>query len=307
MSERKLIVLGTSSQVPTRYRNHNGYFLMWDNQGFLFDPGEGAQRQMLRYGISVSKITKICITHFHGDHCLGLAGIFQRIALDKVQHTIEIYYPEYGQSFYDNLRRASAFYDVADIKSCPFSAEGELFCNEQLILSTVPLEHSVEAWGYRIQEMDSFTMLPDKLTALGITKNAIKKLIVNGSIKQDGKVIKREDVSRLKPGQAFAFIMDTRLCNNAFKLAQNADLLVCESTFLEDKQQSAEDFGHLTAKQAALIAHKSNAKKLVLSHYSQSYSDVKEFEDEAKTIFTDVVAAKDGDVIFVPKRKRKLN
>jgi ribonuclease Z len=83
MSVRKLIVLGTASQVPNRDRNQNGYFLRFDAEGFLFDPGEGTQRQMIMAGVSAGSITRIFITHFHGDHCLGLAGIIQRISLDR--------------------------------------------------------------------------------------------------------------------------------------------------------------------------------------------------------------------------------
>ena len=88
MSVRELVVLGTASQVPTRYRNHNAYLLRWDGEGFLFDPGEGTQRQLIHAGISSPDITKICITHFHGDHCLGLAGISQLLSLDGCPHPV---------------------------------------------------------------------------------------------------------------------------------------------------------------------------------------------------------------------------
>ena len=93
MSNRELVVLGTASQAPTRSRNHNGYFLRWDDEGLLFDPGEGTQRQMLFAGITASQITRICITHFHGDHCLGLPGVLARMSLDRVPHTVEVSYP----------------------------------------------------------------------------------------------------------------------------------------------------------------------------------------------------------------------
>ena len=97
MPARELVVLGTSSAVPTRTRNHNGHLLRWDGAGLLLDPGEGTQRQMTFAGVSASQITKIFITHFHGDHCLGLAGVVQRFSLDRVAHEVEIYYPEYGR------------------------------------------------------------------------------------------------------------------------------------------------------------------------------------------------------------------
>src|SRR5687768_3103478 len=97
MTSRRFIALGTASQVPTRERNHNGYFLRWDAEGFLFDPGEGTQRQMTFADVSASSITKILITHFHGDHCLGLPGVLQRLSLDRIQHKVQLFYPSYGK------------------------------------------------------------------------------------------------------------------------------------------------------------------------------------------------------------------
>jgi ribonuclease Z len=102
---RELAVLGTASQVPTRHRNHNGYVLRFDNEVILFDPGEGTQRQMLMAGLAVTPITRICVTHFHGDHSLGLPGVLQRISLDKVPHPVAVHYPAGG---HDLLRSAPA-------------------------------------------------------------------------------------------------------------------------------------------------------------------------------------------------------
>ena len=93
-SARELVVLGTAGQVPTTKRNHNGYLLRWDGEAMLFDPGEGTQRQLLHAGISSSVITAICITHFHGDHCLGLPGVLARFALDQRERPVDLYFPE---------------------------------------------------------------------------------------------------------------------------------------------------------------------------------------------------------------------
>lgn len=109
MSVRELVVLGTASQVPTRHRNHNGYLLRWDGEGILFDPGEGTQRQMLRAGVAAHDIDRICVTHFHGDHSLGLAGVIQRINLDQVPHPVTAHYPASGQHFFERLRYATAY------------------------------------------------------------------------------------------------------------------------------------------------------------------------------------------------------
>jgi ribonuclease Z len=96
VSVRELVVLGTASQTPTRYRNHNGYLLRWDGEGILFDPGEGTQRQFTLAGVSPAEVTRICITHFHGDHCLGLPGMILRLALDQGRLPIAVHYPAGG-------------------------------------------------------------------------------------------------------------------------------------------------------------------------------------------------------------------
>lgn len=302
MSERKFYALGTASQVPTRKRNHNGYFLRWDEQGIMFDPGEGTQRQMLYAGVSANEITKICITHFHGDHCLGLAGILQRLSLDNVQHPVEVYYPASGQTFFENLKNASIYYERAKIIPRPFDAPGILFENKNFSLSTLPLDHTVDCWGFRLQEKDGLSFIPEKLKNAGIQGPMVGLLKSQGKVQVDEQTITLEEVSVLKKGQSFAFVMDTRLCENAYKLAKSTDMLVCESTFLNEHEKEAGEFGHLTAAQAAQIAATSNARLLVLTHFSQRYKDAHAFEREAKPFFENLVSMRDGDIVEVPKR-----
>jgi len=103
MSPRELVIFGTASQAPTRSRSHNGYLLRWDGEGLLFDPGEGTQRQMLFAGVTASQVTRICITHFHGDHCLGLPGVLQRMSLDRVRHVVEACYPADSREIFARL------------------------------------------------------------------------------------------------------------------------------------------------------------------------------------------------------------
>lgn len=303
MSARELVVLGTSSQVPTRYRNHNGYLLRWDDEGILFDPGEGTQRQMIYANVTTAAITRICVTHFHGDHCLGLAGMSQRISLDRVPHTIDIHYPASGQVFYERLRHASIFHDVAHIEARPIRAAGPIHESKDMVMSTLPLEHGVEAWGYRLEERAKRTMLPDRLAAAGVRGPLVGRLIADGAVEVDGRTVRLDDVSVPKPGQSFAFVMDTRLCKNAVELARGVDMLVCESTYLSEDEDKAHDHGHMTAAEAATVARDAGARFLVLTHFSQRYVDVEPFVAEARAIFPDVVAARDGDVIPVPKRR----
>lgn len=301
MSARKFIVLGTASQVPTRHRNHNGYFLKWDDEGILFDPGEGTQRQMILANVSATEITKICLTHFHGDHCLGLAGVLQRLSLDNVPQAVEIYYPASGQKYFENLRDASIYYNTAKLLPRPITAAGILWQNEKFALETQPLEHSVESWGYRWQEKTTATMLPEKLAEFGIRGAAVGILKRQGQVEIDGRVILLNEVSVPKIGQSMAFVMDTRSCNAALALAHEVSLLVCESTYLASEQNEAESRGHLTAQQAAQIAKDAQAKLLVLTHFSQRYNSIDDFVREAYPIHPNVIAVQDGDVVAIPK------
>ncbi len=304
MSARELVVLGTASQVPTRYRNHNGYLLRWDDEGFLFDPGEGTQRQMIFADVSATAVTRVCITHFHGDHCLGLAGVSQRISLDGAPHVVHAYYPASGQVYYERLRTASIYYDVGRWEPHPIEDGGEVERTPTWTLTARPLDHGVPTLGYRIQEADQRTMLPDRLQELGIAGPAIRKLIADGRIELGGRTIGIDEVSAPRPGQAVAFVMDTRMCGGAIELARGADLLICESTYLAADADKARDHGHLTATDAATIAREAGVRLLVLTHFSQRYPEVEPFVEEARAIFPEVVAARDGETIAVPKRLR---
>ena len=304
MSARELIALGTASQVPTRERNHNGYFLRWDGEGLLFDPGEGTQRQMLFAGISATDVTKILITHLHGDHCLGLPGVLQRLSLDRVEHEVELYYPAAGSSYIEHLKHASAYFETATIRDHPISAPGEIFVGPGFRMSAQPLEHSVPSWGYRIQEDDSVTMLPEKLAAFGLHGPDVGRLKETGSLRLGDSTVTLDEVSQPRRGQSLAFVMDTRLCDGAAALAHEVDLLVCESTFLASETEEAAAYGHLTATQAAELAQRSHATRLVLTHFSQRYPTVDPFLRETEGIHADVVAVRDGDLVEMPSRAR---
>jgi ribonuclease Z len=303
MSSRVFIALGTSSQVPTRERNHNGYFLRWDGEGMLFDPGEGTQRQMIFANVAATDITKILITHFHGDHCLGLAGIWQRLSLDRVSHTVQLFYPASGQRFVEHLKDASIFHNLAKVQEHPISHPGVIFDCDDYFIEARMLDHSVESWGYRIQEKDSLTMLPEKLKELGITGQNIGKLKKEGSFTLMGETITAQSVSVKKRGQSVAFVMDTRLCEAAVRLAHKVDLLVCESTYLASETADAIAHGHLTSMQAAEIARTAQANLLALTHYSPRYQVIEDFAREAEQIHSNVIAMKDGDTIELPKRR----
>jgi ribonuclease Z len=303
MSSRVFIALGTSSQVPTRERNHNGYFLRWDEEGMLFDPGEGTQRQMTFAGVSASDITKIFITHFHGDHCLGLPGVWQRLSLEKVAHTVQLFYPASGRAYVENLKNASIFYNAAKVEEHAIERAGVIYDCPDFSVEAQRLDHSAESWGYRIQEKDGLTMLADKLEEAGVRGRDVGRLIKEGSLTLDGRTVALESVSARKRGQSMAFVMDTRLCDAAFQLAREVDLLVCESTYLASETAEAIAHGHLTATQAAEIARRAGADLLALTHFSQRYKAVEDFAAEARGLHAKAFAMKDGDRIELPKRK----
>lgn len=300
MSVRELVVLGTASQVPTRHRNHNGYLLRWDGEGILFDPGEGTQRQMLRAGVAAHDLNRICVTHFHGDHSLGLAGVIQRINLDRVPHGITAHYPRSGQRFFDRLRYATAYRETVDLTEAPVDADGPLTTTPSYTLEAHGLSHPVESYGYRLVEPDRLRMLPDRLAAHGIAGPDVGRIQREGSL---GGVALAE-VSETRRGQRFAFVMDTRLCPGVHALADGCDLLVIESTFLDEDVTLAEDHGHLTAGQAATVARDAGVRHLVLTHFSQRYSDPAEFERQARAagFAGELTVARDLDRVPLPKR-----
>jgi ribonuclease Z len=304
MPARELVVLGTASQAPTRYRNHNGYLLRWDAEGLLFDPGEGTQRQLLLAGVASSTITRICVTHFHGDHCLGLPGVLQRLSLDQVAHPVDVWYPASGQEFYDRLRRCALYNDTVDVRPHPVHESGAVDPGpEPFALIAARLDHRADTFGWRVVEPDGRRMLPDRLAEAGISGPDVGRLQREGSLlTPDGREVTLEEMSEHRRGQVFAFVMDTRPCDGALALADGADLLVCESTFLEADAGLAAAYGHLTAGQAARLALEAGARRLVLTHFSQRYPDDAAFAAEAGEIFPDVVVVRDLDRVPVPPR-----
>jgi ribonuclease Z len=300
---RELVVLGTASQVPTRTRGQNGYLLRWDTEGLLFDPGEGAQRQMLLAGVSASDVTRICLTHFHGDHCLGLPGVVQRLSLDHVPHPVDAYFPGSGREYFARLRHASAFYETATLREWPIDAEGEVARGGFGTLEVRRLVHAVDAYGYRLVEPDGRRMLPDRLRERGVTGPAVGRLQREGAIEVAGRTVRLEEVSEPRRGQRFAFVMDTRLCDGVYALAEGADLLVIEATFLSADADLATTYGHLTAAQAGQVAAESGVRTLVLTHFSQRYQDPAAFHAEAAAYFPGpIVVAEDLTRVPVPRR-----
>lgn len=304
MPHRELVVLGTASQAPTRARNHNGYFLRWDAEGLLFDPGEGTQRQMLFAGVTAHQVSRVCVTHFHGDHCLGLPGVLQRMALDQVTATVEIAYPASGAEVFAHIRQVSLFHDTLSVREHPVpEAGGVIAAGPEFTLEARPLRHRVPTVGYRLSEPDGRRMLPAALAARGIAGPDVGRLQRDGELTSGGRKVLLGEVSEPRRGQKFAFIMDTALCDAAFELADDADLLVIESTFANADQSLAEHYGHLTAGQAGQVAAAAGVRRLVLTHFSQRYDDLAPLRRDAAAAFDgEIILADDLDRVAVPGR-----
>jgi ribonuclease Z len=307
MAARELIVLGTASQAPTRYRAHNSYALRWDDKLILFDPGEGTQRQCILADVAVARLDAVCVTHFHGDHCLGLPGVIQRRALDARSTPdglppLPVFYPADGQVYLDRMRQVTIFHDTSNLDPRPISQPGPVADLGGLELRAAALDHRVTTFGYRLSEPDGISLDRAKLDAAGIVGPDVGRLLDQGWFDVDGRRVELGEVSTPRPGQSMAFIMDTAPCDGAAELAHGVDLLVCESTYTETHRDLARSYRHLTARQAAEMATEAGARRLVLTHFSARYPDNTVFEEEASQFHPDVVAASDLAVIPVPKR-----
>ncbi len=316
MTGRDLVVLGTASQVPTRHRNHNGLLLRWDGEGILFDPGEGTQRQFTLAGVPPRRVHRICVSHLHGDHCLGLPGMLQRLALDGAGQVVSVHFPASGLPYVERLCDASigryqpvrldpiplpapASAAAPDVPAVPVASQAPHLVAEgpPLRITALALDHTVDCLGWRVEEPARRHLLPDRLAAAGVAGAAVGELLASGRVQAGGTTVTLEEVSEVRPGLAVAVVMDTRACDAAVELARGVDLLVCEATFLEGESFLAADYGHMTAREAATVAREAGAGRLVLTHLSARYPSPDGHLAEARAVFDDVVVAEDLAVI----------
>lgn len=303
MTVRDLIILGSSSQQPTRYRNHGAYLIRWNDEGLLFDPGEGTQRQFIFANVAPPVTNRIFISHFHGDHCLGLGSMLMRLNLDKVTHPIHCYYPASGKKYFDRLRYGTIYHETIQVIEHPVSEPGVVHDDGRFKIEAAFLHHGVDNIGWRITEPDTIKFDKEKLKNYGIQGPIVSKLHTEGAVQTDHGLIRLEDVSRIRQGDSIAVVIDTKVCNEAVQLAKNVRLLLCESTYLEEHRDLALNHYHLTAKQAAEIALQAEAKQLILTHFSARYLNLKAFETEARAVFPATYVAEDLMVFPFPKNE----
>jgi ribonuclease Z len=293
MTVRDLTILGCSSQQPTRLRNHGAYLLRWNNEGFLIDPGEGTQRQFIFAEIAPTCVTRIFVTHFHGDHCLGLGSMLMRLNLDKVKHPIHCYYPASGKVYFDRLRYGTMYHEQIEVIEHPVHEDGVVHDDGEFVIEAKFLNHGVDNCAYRITEKDTLKFDKPLLEKYGIKGAKMKELIEKKSLQIGSEKVLLDEVSHIRKGDSFVVVIDTRFCQEAIDIAKGAKMLLCESTYLEEHKDLAYKHFHMTAKQAAEIAKQADVGELILTHFSARYTELGAFVDEAKEIFPAVDVADD--------------
>lgn len=295
----KLHFLGTSCMVPTKDRNHLSTALEYEGNIFLFDCGENTQKQIKLMKLSIGKIRKIFISHWHGDHVLGLPGLIQTLSNTDNVKKIEIYGPVKSKKFVKHMLECTIFESSVPIEVFEFSPnKGEILTvvdEKTYEITCSKLNHSVPCNAYAFKRKDSLNVDIEKARELGLENNPLLAQIKEGkSITIKDKHVKPEDITYMKKGVKICFVFDTRPCEGIDLLVKDCDYLVMEATFLYSKHaDKAQEYDHMSAYETAMIAKKNNVGTLLLTHFSQRYKKIDELEEEAKAVFPNTVVASD--------------
>lgn len=292
----EIIMLGTSEATPTAKRSQLAMLLKYKNENILIDCGEGTQRQFKIAKLNPLKITRIFISHWHGDHVLGLPGLLQTLALNNYSKVLKIYGPKGTKRFVKLLLRTFIFRERIKTEIHEIIKDSKIIDEKDFYIEAYKMQHFTPCLAYRFVEKDIRKIDINFIKKIGLKPGPLLGKLQQGkSIMFKGKKIKAKQATKIKKGKKVAFIIDTLFNKNCFKVAKDADLLISESTFLESEHgDKAKERGHLTAKQAATIAKKSTVKKLILTHLSQRYSkNPKVILEEAKKIFKHAEIAED--------------
>ena len=288
--------LGTSSAVHSKDRNHPSIALKAFGDVFLFDCGEGTQRQLLFTNVSPMKISKVFITHFHGDHILGLPGLLQSMSLNGRESKLTVYGPRGLNKLKDavySLGYCAIEYPVEFIEI----DTGIIEETDEYVIRAQSVRHNVPSLAYSIEEKKKPRFLREKAIELGVPVGpAFGKLHNGEEIEIDGRIIKPEQVlGPPRKGIKITYSGDTRPCEEMIKFAKDSTLLIHESTFIQKEAQNAEEYGHSTSKDAAFVARESNSKKLIITHISTRYGEeyAQVMLKEAQEIFENTELAED--------------
>ena len=300
MEPIKVTFLGTSGSVPQKDKNFASAVITLSGSNLLFDCPEGNQRQLMKSNVSLMKIKNVFISHMHADHFLGLFGWIATMTLNDRRDKLTIFSPRGGkqkiQRIMKEIIKPSFEIEYKEVKT------GIILKEENFSISAFALKHEIACFGFVFREKDKEGEFDrKKAEKLGIPPGPMySKLIAGKKVKIGKKTFTKKDVmnyNKKRVGRKIVFVSDTRPINTTMTKAMGADLLIHESSFLEDHQQNAIDSLHSTAREAANIAKKAKVKQLALFHFSARLDDVKEIQKEAKSVFTNSVVVKDFDEI----------
>ncbi len=300
-SKIKIHFLGTSAQIPTPKRNHTSILLSYNNENILVDCGEGTQTQFRKAHLNPCKITKILITHIHGDHTFGLPGLLSTLSFSEYNKTLNIYGPkgfkEFMNKFFLLFNIEKKFKVVVEEISKP----GIFFENKDFYLEAEMMEHGIPSNAYNFLIKDSLRINKTKIEKLKIKEiELLKKLKQGEDILFKGKKYKNKDLTYTQKGKKVSFILDTLYNEKIIPFVKSADFLICESSFSSKNNKEAEEHFHLTAEQGGIIAKKSKSKQLVLTHISQRYDNkLNELLNDVKKHFEFVKIAHDFSVFEI--------
>jgi ribonuclease Z len=290
----KIVFLGTAGTVPSVDRNTSAVFVQYSGYRFLFDCGEGAQRQMMIARLGFRNLDHIFITHMHTDHFIGIFGLIETLSLNGRKKDLNFYTPKpdvlkalFEIFGYENLDFELKVKKVSDGDEVDFS---------DFKVVAFETEHIVESVGYALIERDSRKFDREKALSLGIPPGPIYARLKRGeTIVWQGKLVTPEMVlGEIRKGRKIVYTGDTRPCEKTVEISRDADLLIHDAAFSEELKDWAVESGHSTAKEAAEVARKANVKKLVLTHISARYSKNPEMLlEEARPIFENVELARD--------------
>lgn len=298
----KVVFLGTGGSIPTPSRGSPAIAVKRKGEILLFDCGEGTQLQFVKAKLNLHKITRIFISHLHGDHVLGIPGVIMTLSLQERTKPMDIYGPigtvSFMKAMTENLEHNNAF----EIKICDVG-EGVIVEDEEYSVKCVHAEHIVPTLAYALIEKDRPGKFnPGKARMLNIPEGPQwSQLQAGKSIRHEGRIIKPNEVlGPSRPGRKIVYSGDTRPSQKVLELSRGADLLIHDGTFDDTLREKAIEAGHSTVVEAAHLAKKAEVKQLVLSHISPRYKDATVLGEQIKGIFSTAQIAEDFLVIQIP-------